>query len=86
VVLDYEGMQMQREFYHPTYETDAQLNSRLPDFRNVLYWSPDIKTDAKGKGSFSFFTSDLQGTYIGVINGLSAKSVPGTTTFTFDVK
>ncbi|RYG21046.1 MAG: hypothetical protein EOO07_03640, partial [Chitinophagaceae bacterium] len=37
VVLDYEGLQIQREFYHPSYETDLQLNSRLPDFRNVLY-------------------------------------------------
>ncbi|SFH19766.1 hypothetical protein [Pedobacter insulae] len=86
VVLDYEGMQLQREFYSPTYETDLQVNSRLPDFRNVLYWSPTIKTDASGKGSFSFFTSDLPGTYMGVINGLSANGVPGTRIFTFEVR
>ncbi|MEJ5993806.1 hypothetical protein WG904_05175 [Pedobacter sp. Du54] len=86
VVLDYEGLQLQREFYHPTYETDLQLNSRLPDFRNVLYWSPSVKTDAKGKGAFSFFTSDLKGTYVGVINGLSENGIPGKTTFTFEVK
>ena len=86
VVLDYEGMQIQREFYHPTYETDLQLNSRLPDFRNVLYWSPASKTDGKGKGEFSFFTSDLEGTYIGIINGLSENGVPGKSTFTFEVK
>ena len=86
VVLDYEGMQMQREFYHPIYETDLQLKSRLPDFRNVLYWSTAIKTDANGKGTFSFFTSDLQGTYIGVINGLSIEGIPGVNSFTFEVK
>ena len=86
VVLDYEGMQVQREFYHPTYETDLQLNSRLPDFRNVLYWSPSIITDAQGKGTFSFFTSDFEGAYIGVINGLSENGVPGRASFTFEVK
>lgn len=86
VVLDYEGMQMQREFYHPTYETDTQFSSRLPDFRNVLYWSPTVKIDANGKGTFSFFTSDLEGTYIGVINGLSTNGTPGMSSFTFEVK
>ena len=86
IVLDYEGMQMQREFYHPTYETELQLNSRLPDFRNVLYWAPSIKTDTKGKASFSFYSSDLEGNYVGVINGLSEEGIPGIGSFTFEVK
>ncbi len=86
VVLDYDGMQIQREFYHPSYETATQVNSRLPDFRNVLYWSPAMHTDAKGKVAFNFYSSDLPGTYIGVVNGLSEEGVFGTTTFTFEVK
>jgi len=81
VVLDYEGMQLQREFYRPSYETEAQQNSRLPDFRNVLYWSPSLH-----KGQINFYTSDLPGIYVGVMNGLSNDGVPGTGVFTFEVK
>jgi hypothetical protein len=81
VVLDYEGMQLQREFYVPSYETAAQQNSRIPDFRNLLYWSPSVS-----KGQISFYTSDLPGTYIGLMNGISKDGVPGNGVFTFEVK
>ena len=37
-VVDYEGLQLQREFYSPSYATEEQAGSHLPDFRNVLYW------------------------------------------------
>jgi len=86
VVLDYEGMQLQREFYSPSYETDEKKNSPLPDFRNQLFWSPFTLSDSKGKASLNFYTSDQTGVYIGVINGLSKNGIPGATTFTFEVK
>ena len=35
-VIDYEGLQSQREFYSPVYDTQQQTDSRLPDFRNLL--------------------------------------------------
>ena len=35
-VIDYEGLQLEREFYSPVYDTDAKLSSHLPDFRNLL--------------------------------------------------
>jgi len=86
VVLDYEGMQLQREFYSPVYDSAVQKNSRLPDFRNVLYWSPEIRTDAKGKAKLNFYTSDLSGSYIGILQGISSAGVPGMRYFQFDVK
>lgn len=86
VVIDYDGMQQQREFYVPKYENSAQQQSRIPDFRNVLYWSPSVYIDGQGRGRAEFYTSDLPGTYIGVVNGLSPTGVPGTATFTFEVK
>lgn len=82
VVLDYEGMQLQREFYSPVYETAAQVGSRLPDFRNLLFWSPNLET----KGQVNFYTSDVSGKYIGVIQGLSKAGVPGSKYFHFEVK
>ncbi|WP_432709437.1 hypothetical protein, partial [Pedobacter sp.] len=86
VVLDYEGMQLQREFYSPVYETPDQKNSRIPDFRNVLYWSPNLTTDQQGNGNIAFYTSDQTGHYIGVIEGLSEDGIPGRKVFTFEVK
>lgn len=86
VVLDYEGMQLQREFYSPSYTTPEEINSRRPDFRNQLFWSPSTNLDEKGKAKFNFYTSDQTGVYIGIINGLSKTGIPGTRTFTFEVK
>ena len=86
VVLEYEGLQYQREFYSPAYETQDQISSRLPDFRNVLYWSPDIHTDVQGKAEISFFSSDLKGKYIAVLQGLNTDGRAGKTSILFEVK
>jgi hypothetical protein len=86
VVLEYEGLQYQREFYSPVYETQDQISSRLPDFRNVLYWSPGIHTDAQGKAEINFFTSDLKGKYIAVLQGMNADGRVGGRSVSFEVK
>jgi hypothetical protein len=86
VVLEYEGLQYQREFYSPVYETPDQISSRLPDFRNVLYWSPDIHIDAGGKTEINFFTSDLKGKYIAILQGMNVEGRVGQTSLSFEVK
>lgn len=86
LVMEYEGMQLSREFYTPQYDTPAQVASRLPDFRNLLHWSPRLLTDAQGNAPLSFFTSDVEGTYAIVVNGLSANGQAGSQVFTFEVK
>ena len=86
VVFDYEGMQFNREFYSPVYETQDQRSSRFPDFRNVLYWSPDIKTNEHGKGSFSFYTSDEKGSYVVELEGMNSDGKIGNRFFLFTVK
>lgn len=85
VVLDYEGMQLQREFYAPVYENAEQQKSRLPDFRNVLYWAPDVNTDAQGNAKVSFYTSDKPGKYIAVFQGLAVDGKAGSYSLKFDV-
>ncbi len=84
-VLDYEGLQLQRQFFAPIYETQNQAKSRLPDFRNLLHWAPSVKTNQSGKAEISFYTSDLAGKYMVVVQGLSAEGRAGTKTFSFDV-
>ncbi len=86
LVTTYEGMQFQREFYAPVYETSDQELSRLPDFRNVLYWSPDISTGTDGKTELSFYTSDMPGRYAIVVNASNHSGLIGTSTIFLSVK
>jgi hypothetical protein len=85
VVLEYEGLQNQREFYSPVYETNEQIESRIPDFRNVLLWSPEIKTDTGGKTTLSFYSSELVGKFVVLVQGLTQSGLPGSSVFSFNV-
>ncbi|HRQ49029.1 MAG TPA: hypothetical protein PLR74_00730 [Agriterribacter sp.] len=85
-ILDYEGMQWQRQFYSPQYETLEQLGSRLPDFRNLLYWLPNVITGKDGHTDLTFFTGDVKGKYTGVIEGMSADGKAGSSSFSFEVR
>jgi hypothetical protein len=86
VQLDYEGLQVQREFYKPVYENQSQRSERTPDMRNLLYWNPNVKTGSSGKAEIEFFTSDIEGPYIIRIEGMSKTGAPGSVTTTFVVK
>jgi hypothetical protein len=86
VVVDYAGLELQREFYSPSYATPVDAASHLPDFRNVLYWTPWAATDGKAPKPFSFYSSDITGKYIIVAEGLSADGTPGTGIAHFEVK
>ncbi|OQP49431.1 hypothetical protein [Niastella populi] len=85
VILDYEGLQLKREFYSPVYKTEQQALSRMPDFRNLLYWSPDVQTDSSGQATVEFYTSDMKGKYVAVLQGMDEADYAGSYYFTFDV-
>jgi hypothetical protein len=86
VILDYDGLQQQRIFYSPDYSSEKALQSRLPDFRDLLYWSPDVSTNKKGIGNISFFTGDAPGKYLVVLQGISANGNAGSASFILNVK
>jgi len=86
LVLEYEGLQLQREFYSPVYATKEQAESRLPDFRNLLYWSPEIKTDGNRISSVNFYTSDRPGKYAVVVQGINSDGLAGSKVIYFTVK
>jgi hypothetical protein len=86
LIQQYESLQSKREFYAPIYETESQKQSRLPDFRNVLFWAPTINTSNSGKGSASFYTSDRKGKYVAILQGVTADGKAGSTTLSFEVK
>ena len=85
-VVDYEGLQMRREFYAPTYATDEEVSSHLPDFRNVLYWAPMLATGPQGRGTLSFYSSDLPGKYVVVVEGLTPDGKAGSGVASFEVE
>ncbi len=85
-VFDYPGIPEQREFFSPVYETEDQVNSRMPDFRTLLYWSPEIKTDQKKGESIQFYASDIPGKYVAVIMGITTNGEPGSQVIYFTVK
>lgn len=85
-VVDYEGLQLEREFYAPSYATDEQAASHLPDFRNVLYWAPQLLTNGQGRGILNFYSSDLPGKYIVVVEGLAEDGRAGTGIASFEVE
>jgi hypothetical protein len=85
VVVQYNGLQQHREFYSPAYESEALSKSTLPDLRNQLLWRPDIVTDSTGKKRFSLNTSDLTGTFVLVVQGLSGDGLAGYAVKTFTV-
>ncbi|RIJ34123.1 MG2 domain-containing protein [Pontibacter oryzae] len=80
----YEGLQLEREFYAPTYDTQDLKRSRLADFRNLMYWAPKLKVNEDG--NLSFYTSDQVGTYIAVVQGITSTGLAGSNVSTFKVE
>jgi hypothetical protein len=85
LVIEYEGLQKHREFYSPDYGVESEQQAHMPDFRNVLFWAPQIKTGTDGKSQLKFYTSDLKGKFAVVVQGLSSEGLPGRAVIFFDV-
>ena len=85
LVIEYDGLQQQREFYSPQYGSKEAEESHIPDFRNVLYWAPWITTGPDGKSQLSFYSSDLKGKFAVVVQGMTPDGLPGKTVTQFEV-
>lgn len=85
VVLDYEGLQLQREYYTPRYENSKQRESRLPDQRDRLFWAPFVITGRDGKQRLEFYTSDITGSYEVLVEGLHPSGAIGASKDKFEV-
>ncbi len=69
------GYHVPRTYYSPKY--DVRPDEALKDDRTTLYWKPDVMTDQNGNAGVSFYTSDLDGTYIINVQGMTMKGLPG---------
>lgn len=70
---EFESIQTPASFNHPDYSSSTQKESRIPDFRNTLYWNPNINTDTDGTASVEFYTSDEPGTYNIRVEGFTSQ-------------
>ncbi len=73
-LFNFKTFEPQQEIEFPDYSTNTN-NEMIPDFRNCLFWIPNIKMDRGEKNSFNFYTSDNQGEYAVVIHGITAEGV-----------
>jgi len=49
----------------------GQLPDNIPDFRNTVYWNPDVKLDSAGTTDISFTAPDTPGNYHILLRGMS---------------
>jgi hypothetical protein len=68
-----KGYHQRPDFYAPPYDVPGIREATFTDNRSTLYWNGELQTDKGGATKFSFFTSDLRGTYSLRIVGITAK-------------
>jgi len=81
-MLAYEFPQNRPTFEMPNYGEAEVKASRRPDFRHTMYWNPSVE----GKNEIEFYTSDLEGTYKVVLQGVLKDGQKVDVKWTFDVK
>jgi hypothetical protein len=68
VFLEYLAISKYKQFPNQTYATHVQQNSRIPDFRNVLYWNPELRKIAP-ETSLSLYSGDDCSAYEMIVRG-----------------
>jgi len=59
------------------YTDENDLKSRKADYRNTLYWNPEIITGENGESTISFYTSDEKGKFLITIEGVGENGETG---------
>ena len=67
-----KGTYYPKEFYVADYE---KYSPPEPEMMSTIFWNHAIHTNAAGEASLQFFTNDLNGHYICVLQGISRQGV-----------
>jgi hypothetical protein len=86
VILPYRVVERPAWFTAPDYSNETARVKRIPDLRNTIYWNPSVWTDIKGEAVIEFWTSDIPGRYIIVIEGVTGTGHRVSARKTFTVK
>ena len=74
--LSYRVIDPVNSFVSPDYSSTVMKNSRIPDFRNTLFWNPSVKPDQDGKARVEFWSSDNKADYKINIQGITLDGKP----------
>jgi len=69
--IPYRVVEPVSSFVSPDYSIGERKVSRLPDYRNTLYWNPVVNPDKEGKASLEFWSSDNKSDYVISIQGIT---------------
>jgi hypothetical protein len=64
VRMKYRVTEPVTSFVSPDYSTPEMRESRIPDYRNTLYWDPSVKPAKDGKIRIEFWSSDNKSNYL----------------------
>ncbi|MGZ4068449.1 MAG: MG2 domain-containing protein, partial [Bacteroidia bacterium] len=65
-----------RQFYAPDYGKQAIVETRT-DFRNTIYWNPNVEVNSTGKKSIEFYTSDDITSFRATVEGIASDGMIG---------
>jgi hypothetical protein len=71
----YIGIQPRKLHFSPKYDSNSPTLSKIPDYRTQLYWNPSI-TVSNDKLPIEFCTSDVEGDFEIIIEGILANGIP----------
>jgi len=80
-----DGYAPKIEFTEKNYNSEQEFESRIPDFRNTLYWNPMINTNENGEAEISFYTSDEKAKYKVDIKGIGMNGEEFSKQLFFDI-
>jgi len=75
-LLSFNVSESYRNAGFPTYEIENQRNNSTPDFRNTMFWGPDIKVGDDGLAHVIFYTADNSGTFTIQLQGIVNQAIP----------
>jgi hypothetical protein len=81
---DFQGQQVvnvyyrARQFYAPDYEKQENVETRT-DFRNTIYWNPNVEVNSTGKKTLEFYTSDDITSFRATVEGIGSDGSIGRT-------
>jgi hypothetical protein len=81
--VGFTGLNKLREI---NYTDENDLKSRKADYRNTLYWNPEIVTGENGESTISFYTSDEKGEFLITIEGVGENGDTGSKQMVLEVK
>ncbi len=79
------GYYIAREFFAPKYDVAIPDHVR-PDFRSTLHWQPNVRTDATGKATLTYWNTDANAKIHIIVEGVSTQGRVGVGKAEYGVK